>query len=164
MAGEPCALDVVTNVTPLACEEGDAVSRFGPHLRIDRRGYSMKKQIVAILLSLMVASPVFAQIVPNDAKAARIAATIDAGGPLYRSAVREAEGMAQARANESQQQQQKRRIRHPALVGAAIGAGAGFLITAPCRTGESWCSTPGKVLMTGIGAGFGAAVGVLVSR
>lgn len=54
---------------------------------------------------------------------------------------------------------------HPVLIGAAIGAGAGFLINATaCRTGESVCSGAGNLLMAGIGAGAGALVGLLISR
>lgn len=57
-----------------------------------------------------------------------------------------------------------RRVRHPVLLGAAIGAGAGFVLNASaCRTGESVCTSAGNLMMAGIGAGVGAVVGWLVA-
>jgi hypothetical protein len=120
----------------------------------------MKQRITAILISLMLPSAVCAQS-SIDRRGSRIA-TADGGGPLHRSALREAERIVKIVANQSQQH---RRVRHPVLLGAAIGAGAGFLINATaCRTGESICTGGGNVLMAGIGGGIGAAVGALVSH
>jgi hypothetical protein len=63
------------------------------------------------------------------------------------------------------QTQSGHRVRHPVLLGAAIGAGAGFVLNASaCRTGESVCTAAGNLMMAGIGAGVGAVVGAIVGR
>ena len=86
-------------------------------------------------------------------------------GQLRRSAALEFRHAGQALDGSPSQAQPNARNGHPVLIGAAIGAGAGFLINVTaCRTGESVCSAPGNLLMAGIGAGIGALVGVLVSR
>jgi hypothetical protein len=124
----------------------------------------MKKMVTVILVVLMVPLTVRAQGDDGAARAGSVA-PIAIEGPLHRSVVREAERLAKAPDIASSQAQQKAHHGHPILLGAAIGAGAGFLLNATaCNTGESVCSGPGNVLMAAIGAGIGAAIGAVVSR
>jgi len=122
------------------------------------------KTMMAILVSLTVPFTVLAQRDEGGTSAGTVA-LIDVEGPLHRSVVREVERLAKVPDIGSSQTQQKAHHGHPVLLGAAIGAGAGFLLNATaCRTGESVCTGPGNLLMAAIGAGIGAAIGALVSR
>jgi hypothetical protein len=128
----------------------------------------MKKGVAAILILLIFPSMGLAQSAIDHQGSiegvGRIALMVELG-ELRRSAALESRHPEQALEGGPSQAQPNARIGHPVLIGAAIGAGAGFLINATaCRTGESVCSAPGNLLMAGIGAGIGALVGVLVSR
>jgi hypothetical protein len=128
----------------------------------------MKNGVAAILILLIFPSMGFAQSATDDPgsteRVGRIALIVEVGQPR-RSAALEFRYPGQALDRGPSQAQPKARSGHPVLIGAAIGAGAGFLINVTaCRTGESVCSAPGNLLMAGIGAGIGALVGVLVSR
>ena len=118
------------------------------------------KKATAVLLVALMPSTALAQAA-QDHGGARIAIPISSG-PLYQSAMRKAEGLAETRGPQSQP---KRRIGHPVLLGAAIGGTAGFVLNATqCRTGESFCTGAGNALMAGIGAAIGAGVAALISR
>jgi hypothetical protein len=128
----------------------------------------MKKGIAVVSMLLSLQSTSFAQsrtpAASPTAGIARIAATLDIG-QLQRSTDRTFVRSRQALSRGSRQAQPSARNRHPVMIGAAIGAGAGLLINvSACRTGESVCTASGNLLMAGIGAGVGALVGVLVSR
>ena len=128
----------------------------------------MKKGVAAISILLILPSTAFAQSPTHDPssteRVGRIALIVEIG-QLQRSAALEFRHSGQAFDRGPSQAQPNTRSGHPVLTGAAIGAGAGLLINATaCRTGESVCSAPGNLLMTGIGAGIGALVGVLVSK
>lgn len=128
----------------------------------------MKKGIAVISILLSLQSKILAQSPTRDASSTegvgRIASVVEIGH-LQRSADLEFRHSRQALDRGSSQAQPSIRNRHPVLIGAAIGAGAGLLINVTaCRTDESVCSAPGNLLMAGIGAGIGALVGVLVSR
>ena len=128
----------------------------------------MKKGIVAILILLISPSMGFAQSATDDpsstAGVGRMTLMVEIGQPR-RSAALEFRHPGQALDRGPSQTQPKARSGHPVLIGAAIGAGAGFLINVTaCRTGEGACSAPGNLLMAGIGAGIGALIGALVSR
>jgi hypothetical protein len=123
------------------------------------------KTMMAILVSLTVPFTVLAQRDEGGTSAGTVA-LIAVEGPLHRSVAREAKRLARMpETGSSQTQQTAHHHGHPVLLGAAIGAGAGFLLNATaCRTGESVCTGPGNLLMAAIGAGIGAAIGALVSR
>jgi hypothetical protein len=128
----------------------------------------MKKAVAAISILLILPSMGFAQSPTHDSNSTegvgRIALRVEIG-QLRRSATLEFRHSGQALDRGASQTQPSTRSGHPVLIGAAIGAGAGLLINVTaCRTGESVCSTPGNLLMAGIGAGIGALVGLLVSR
>ena len=128
----------------------------------------MKKGIAVISMLLSLQSKILAQRPTRDTSltdgVGRLASVVEIGH-LQRSADLEFEHSRRAFDRGSSQAQPSIRHRHPVLIGAAIGAGAGLLINVTaCRTGESVCSAPGNLLMAGIGAGIGALVGVLVSR
>ena len=128
----------------------------------------MKKSIAVLSILLTLHTTMLAQSLTRDASSTeavgRIASVIEIG-QLQRSAALELRHSRQALDRGSKPVQPSTRKRHPVLIGAAIGAGAGLLINVTaCRTGESVCSAPGNLLMAGIGAGIGALVGVLVSR
>jgi hypothetical protein len=128
----------------------------------------MKKGVAAILILLIFPSIGLAQSTADDPGSTggvrRIALMVEMD-QQRRSPALEFRYPAQSFDRGLSQAQPKARSGHPVLIGAAIGAGAGFLINATaCRTGESVCTAPGNILMAGIGAGVGALVGVLVSR
>jgi hypothetical protein len=116
------------------------------------------KKTMALLLAALIPSTALAQP-SQDKEPARIAMAL-VSGPISLSAVRNAERFVETPDHQSQQ---KTRTGHPVLIGAAIGATAGFVLNAtPYRTGESvWT---GAALMAGIGAAVGAGIGALVSR
>jgi hypothetical protein len=127
----------------------------------------MNKAVAAISILLFLPSIAFAQS-PHDPslieRAGRIALMIEID-QLQRPGTSTFRHIGRTLDRSTGQAQPNTRRGHPVLIGAAIGAGAGFLINATaCRTGESVCSTPGNLMMAGIGAGIGALVGVLVSR
>jgi hypothetical protein len=118
------------------------------------------KKATAVLLVALMPSAALAQA-SKEHGGARIAIPISSG-PLYLSAVRKAEELAETR---DPQAQPKRRIGHPVLLGATIGGTGGFVLNATqCRTGESFCTGAGNALMAGIGAAIGAGIGALISR
>jgi hypothetical protein len=128
----------------------------------------MKKSVATILILLIFPSRGLAQSATDDPGStegvSRIALMVEIG-QLRRSDALEFRHPGQTLDRGPSQAQPKARSGHPVLIGAAIGAGAGFLINVTaCRTGESVCSASGNLVMAGIGAGIGALVGVLVSR
>jgi hypothetical protein len=124
----------------------------------------MRKTIAAILMALTLGPHVVAQGHESNVSTVVVGMTGPAG-PRFRPATRELERLAKTADTQSGKTQRGTGGHHPVLVGAAIGAGAGFLINATaCRTGESICTGAGNVLVAGIGAAIGAAVGALVSR
>ena len=119
----------------------------------------MKQCLAAVVLSLVLPAVTLAQN-PTTQTLSKLPTNV--AGPLYGFAPRQADRVATPSSNSPQK---KTRVRHPVLLGAAIGAGAGFVINAAaCRTGESVCTSGGNVLMAGIGAGIGAAIGAVLSR
>ena len=128
----------------------------------------MKKRVALILVLLMLSSTGFAQN-PRDSGGStggvsRHTSIVELGG-LRRSIAPESQHLGRAVNRGRSGASASARRGHPVLTGAAIGAGAAYLINATaCKTGESVCSAPGNLLMAGIGAGIGALVGVLVSR
>ena len=118
----------------------------------------MKRGVAAILIVLVLPTTGFAQR-QSDAGSSGgvggIAITVD----LARSRPEQAFNRA------ASQPQPSVHHGHPVLIGAAVGAGAGYVLNATaCRTGESVCTVPGNLLLAGIGAGIGAVIGVLISR
>jgi hypothetical protein len=88
---------------------------------------------MALLLAALIPSTALAQP-SQDKEPARIAMAL-VSGPISLSAVRNAERFVETPDHQSQQ---KTRTGHPVLIGAAIGATAGFVLNAtPYRTGES---------------------------
>ena len=124
----------------------------------------MKNGVAAILMLLICPSIGLAQSATRESAPPEgptpIARMVEIG-QRRRPAALELWHSGHALSGDQNQAQPKARSGHPVLIGAAIGAGSGFLLNATaCRTGESVCTGAGNLLM----AGIGALVGVLVSR
>jgi hypothetical protein len=129
----------------------------------------MRKAAAAILVSLMIPSSVFAQSQtiepPANSQANRVATVVGPRDGLRVRGALQLTGATTPFSLAPTHAPSKARKSHPVMIGAAIGAGAGYLLNATaCRTGESVCTVPGNILMAGIGAGVGAVVGLFVGR
>ena len=129
----------------------------------------MRKAVTATLISLIIPSSAFGQssTIPTHSNSAtnRVAPVVDTPGSLRLPGALQLVDSREAFTTASTQTPSKRRNGHPVLIGAAIGAGAGYLINVTaCRTGESVCSGAGDLMTAGIGAGIGALVGLLIAR
>jgi hypothetical protein len=124
----------------------------------------MKRMVAVVAIAVGMPAAVRAQTPTGDerfvVKARPVPLVLDIDDAVRRVVRRDVRELVSA----SVQTPAGHHVRHPVLIGAAIGAGAGFVLNASaCRTGESVCTSAGNLMMAGIGAGVGSVIGWLVA-